>query len=84
MLARAGEAFQHAGRADLNIWPGSLWMPEVELAEIRACGTLTIHAELVDQDGLVMSLRLPWTAPSEGRMAILALRDMVGNRLVMS
>ena len=85
LLARAGEACRPAPAGPTwTVWPGSLWVPEVELAEIRARGTLTIHADLVHQDGLVMSLRLPGTAPSEGRMAVLALRDMVGNRLVMS
>lgn len=80
-MLEVAHAYGLAGAPDLDRWPGSLWLPEVELREVRTRGALTPHVDLVGLAGQVTSLRLNNAAPRIGEQTALALREMVGNRL---
>ena len=81
LIQHAAEAFTVVGGPQLPEFPDSLWLPEVELAEVHTRGTITVEADLLLRDGSLVSLRMPATAPTLGRVAIQALHQMVGNRL---
>lgn len=83
LMRYAARAYAIAGGPDHRIWPRSWWLAEVELAEVTAHGDASITAALTGTDATVTRLELPAFAPSLGTHARHALREMVGNRMLV-
>lgn len=82
LMKRVARDFDFAGRAHAGAYPGSIWVPESDVVEFRLVGTLRPSLELIGADGPIMSLRLPSTAPTLGKLLETALAENEAARTV--